>query len=72
VEVLWDFEKNAAKKELRKLNGEVHYVVNNITLKNTVNTVDIKKKIKKSSLNVQLILSRYYCKLDGHTIRTDG
>lgn len=46
-EVLWDFEKNAAKRAVESLTG-VHYVVNNIALKNTVNAVDIKEKIKKA------------------------
>jgi len=64
-EVMWDFEKNAAKKAVENLPG-VKYVVNNITLKNTVDAQDIKDKIKKAFERSADIDSK------GITVQTEG
>ncbi|MBE0391905.1 osmotically-inducible protein OsmY [Flavobacterium sp. 7E] len=71
-EVLWDFEKNAAKRAVETLTG-VHYVVNNIALKNTVDAVDIKEKIKKAfERSADIDAKDIIVKADGHTIKLTG
>ncbi|MEM5565063.1 BON domain-containing protein [Psychroserpens sp. AS72] len=64
-EVMWDFEKNASKKAVENLPG-VKYVLNNITLKNTVEAQDIKDKIKKAFERSADIDSK------GITVQTEG
>ncbi|WP_026707165.1 BON domain-containing protein [Flavobacterium frigidarium] len=71
-EVDWDFEKNAAKKAIENLTG-VRYVMNNIVLKNTVNPIDIKEKIKKAfERSADIDAGNITVKADGHTIKLTG
>lgn len=71
-EVEWDFEKNAAKKAIENLTG-VRYVMNNIVLKNTVNPIDIKEKIKKAfERSADIDAGNITVKADGHTIKLTG
>ncbi|MEZ7505562.1 BON domain-containing protein [Flavobacterium sp. Arc2] len=71
-EVMWEFEKNAAKKAVEKL-PSVKYVVNNITLKNTVNADDIKEKIKKAfERSADINAKDITVKADGHTVKLTG
>ncbi|QRM90820.1 BON domain-containing protein [Lacinutrix sp. WUR7] len=71
-EVMWDFEKTAAKKAVENLQG-VKYVVNNIALKNPVRAQDIKEKIKKAFERSADIDSKgITVKADGHNIKLTG
>ncbi|RED43658.1 osmotically-inducible protein OsmY [Winogradskyella eximia] len=71
-EVMWAFEKNAAKKAVEDLPG-VKYVVNNITLKNVVDSGDIKDKIKKAFERSADIDSKGINVLtEGHTVKLTG
>ncbi|TYB79499.1 BON domain-containing protein [Bizionia myxarmorum] len=71
-EVMWEFEKNAAKKAVENLQS-VKYVVNNITLKNTVDASNIKEKIKKAFERSADIDSKdITVKTDGHTMKLTG
>jgi len=71
-EVMWAFEKNAAKKAVEDLPG-VKYVVNNITLKNVVDSSDIKNKIKKAFERSADIDSKGINVLtEGHTVKLTG
>ena len=65
-EVMWAFEKNAAKPGVK-------YVVNNITLKNVVDSGDIKDKIKKAFERSADIDSKGINVLtEGHTVKLTG
>lgn len=71
-EVMWAFEKNAAKKAVEDLPG-VKYVVNNITLKNVVDSSDIKDKIKKAFERSADIDSKGINVItEGHTVKLTG
>jgi len=71
-EVMWAFEKNAAKKAVEDLPG-VKYVVNNITLKNVVDSSDIKNKIKKAFERSADIDSKGINVItEGHTVKLTG
>jgi osmotically-inducible protein OsmY len=71
-EVMWAFEKNAAKKAVQNLTS-VKYVVNNITLKNTVDASDIKNKIKKAfERSADIDAKNITVKADGHTVKLTG
>ncbi|WP_340155093.1 BON domain-containing protein [uncultured Winogradskyella sp.] len=71
-EVKWDFEKNAAKKSVENLQG-VKYVVNNISLKNLVDTGDIKTKIRKAFERSADIDSKgINVTAEGHTVKLTG
>jgi osmotically-inducible protein OsmY len=71
-EVMWDFEKNAAKKAVENL-PSVKYVVNNITLKNTVRAEDIKNKIKKAFERSADIDSKGITVItEGHNVKLTG
>ena len=68
----WDFEKNAAKKSVENLQG-VKYVVNNISLKNLVDTGDIKTKIRKAFERSADIDSKgINVTAEGHTVKLTG
>ena len=71
-EVMWDFEKNAAKKAIENL-PSVKYVVNNITLKNTVEAEDIKNKIKKAfERSADIDSKSITVKTEGHNVKLTG
>ncbi|WP_055443448.1 BON domain-containing protein [Lacinutrix himadriensis] len=71
-EVMWDFEKTAAKKAVENLQS-VKYVVNNIALKNPVRAEDIKNKIKKAFERSADIDSKgITVKAEGHNIKLIG
>jgi len=71
-EVMWAFEKNAAKKAVETL-PSVKYVVDNITLKNTVNAGDIKTKIKKAfERSADIDAKGITVTAEGHTIKLTG
>ncbi|KGL64304.1 BON domain-containing protein [Polaribacter sp. Hel1_85] len=71
-EVMWAFEKNAAKKAVENLTS-VKYVVNNITLKNKVDAGDIKAKIKKAfERSADIDAKNITVKADGHTVKLTG
>lgn len=71
-EVMWAFEKNAAKKAVENLTS-VKYVVDNITLRNTVDTGDIKTKIKKAfERSADIDAKNISVKSDGHTVKLTG
>ncbi|MGO3719873.1 MAG: BON domain-containing protein [Mesonia hippocampi] len=71
-EVLWDFEKNAAKKAVQNLLG-VKYVVNNISIKQKVDTVDIKSKITKAfERAADIDAKNISVKADGHKVTLTG
>jgi osmotically-inducible protein OsmY len=71
-EVMWDFEKTAAKKAVENLQS-VKYVVNNIALKNPVRAEDIKDKIKKAFERSADIDSKgISVKAEGHNIKLTG
>ncbi|WP_213521964.1 BON domain-containing protein [Nonlabens sp.] len=71
-EVMWEFEKNAAKKAIENLTG-VRYVINNITLKNTVDAADIKNKIKKAfERSAEVDAKNISVQADGHRIKLTG
>jgi len=71
-EVQWAFEKDAAKRAVENLLG-VKYVANNITLKQTIKSGDIKEKIKKSferladvdAKNIDVTVNNHTVKLKG-------
>jgi len=71
-EVMWDFEKNAAKKAVENL-PSVKYVVNNITLKNIVDAGDIKTKIKKAfERSADIDAKEINVDTDGHSVTLTG
>jgi len=71
-ELMWDFEKNAAKKAVENL-PSVKYVVNNIALKNTVDAGDIKNKIKKAfERSADIDAKDITVIADGHTVTLTG
>ncbi|SDS24353.1 Osmotically-inducible protein OsmY, contains BON domain [Polaribacter sp. KT25b] len=71
-EVMWAFQKNAAKKAVQNLTS-VKYVVNNITLKNNIDTSDIKDKIKKAfERSADIDAKDITVKADGHTVKLTG
>ncbi|WP_179320092.1 BON domain-containing protein [Winogradskyella helgolandensis] len=71
-EVMWAFEQNAAKKAVENLSG-VKYVVNNITLKNSVDASNIEAKIKKAFERSADIDSKgITVKTEGHTVTLSG
>ncbi|AUC75402.1 BON domain-containing protein [Olleya sp. Bg11-27] len=71
-DVMWDFEKNAAKKAVENLQS-VKYVVNNIALKNTVRAEDIKDKIKKAfERSADIDAKDITVKAEGHNIKLTG
>lgn len=71
-EVMWAFEKNAAKKAVQNLTG-VKYVVNNVTLKNTIDASDIKDKIKKAfERSADIDAKEITVKTEGHTVKLTG
>lgn len=71
-EVMWDFEKSAAKKAVENL-PSVKYVVNDITLKNPVDSSDIKAKITKAfERSADIDAKGITVKTDGHTVKLTG
>ena len=71
-EVMWEFEKTAAKKAVENLTG-VKYVINNITIKQNVDAVDIKNKITKAfERAADIDAKNITVKADGHTVRLTG
>ncbi len=71
-EVMWDYEKNEAKSSVENL-PSVKYVVNNITIKNTVDADDIMSKIKKAfERSADIDAKGISVKTDGHTVRLTG
>ncbi|PKG49777.1 MULTISPECIES: BON domain-containing protein [Olleya] len=71
-DVMWDFEKNAAKKAVENLQS-VKYVVNNIALKNAVRAEDIKDKIKKAfERSADIDAKDITVKAEGHNIKLTG
>ncbi|WP_111707675.1 BON domain-containing protein [Lutibacter citreus] len=70
--VMWDFEKNAATKAVENL-PSVKFVVNNITLKNTINVNDIKDKIKKAfERSADIDAKNIEVKADAHNVKLTG
>ena len=71
-EVMWEFEKTAAKKAVENLLG-VKYVVNNITIKQKVDAVDIKSKIAKAfERAADIDAKNVKVNVDGHTVKLSG
>ena len=71
-EVKWDYQRNAAKKAVENLLG-VKYVSNNITLKQKVETTDIKNKIKKAfERAADVDAKKVSVEVDGHTVTLRG
>ncbi len=71
-EVKWAFERNAAQKAVEKL-PSIKHVVNNITIKNTVDAGDIKSKIQKAfERSADIDAKGITVKADGHTVKLTG
>ena len=71
-DVMWDFEKTAAKKAVENLQS-VKYVVNNIALKNAVRAEYIKNKIKKAfERSADIDAKDITVKAEGHNIKLTG
>jgi len=70
--VEWAYQKDAAKRAVNDLLG-VRYVVNNITLKQTVNPGNIKDKIKKSFERLaDMDAKNINVLVDDHTVKLRG
>ncbi len=71
-ELMWDYQKDAAKKAVQNLVG-VKYVANNITLKQMVKPVDIKNKISKAfERSADIDAKNVKVAVDGHTVKLRG
>jgi len=71
-EVMWAFQKDAAKKAVQNLLG-VKYVTNNITLKQAVKPVDIKNRIAKAfERSADIDAKNVTVAVDGHTVKLRG
>ena len=71
-EVMWDFEKHAAKKAVENLQG-VKYVVDNILLKNLVDAKDIENKIKKAfERSADIDSKSITVSAEGHNVKLTG
>jgi len=71
-EVSWEFERNAAKRAVQNLTG-VKYVVNNMTLKQKIDAVNIKEKITKAfERSADLDAKNIEVSAKGHTVKLTG
>ncbi|MBJ2175673.1 BON domain-containing protein [Aureibaculum sp. A20] len=71
-EVVWDFEKNSAKNAIKNIPG-VKYVVNNITLKNNIDAINIKEKIKKAfERSADIDSKSITVNTEGHNVKLTG
>lgn len=71
-EVMWEYQRNAAKKAVEDLLG-VKYVSNNITIKQEVKIGDIKTKISKAFERAADIEAKNIrVEVDGHTVTLKG
>ncbi|QCX38565.1 BON domain-containing protein [Aureibaculum algae] len=71
-EVVWDFEKNSAKNAVKNIPG-VKYVVNNITLKNNIDAINIKEKIKKAfERSADIDSKSITVSAEGHNVKLTG
>ena len=71
-EVKWSYQKNAAKRAVENLLG-VKGVINNISLKQTVQPFEIKKRITKAfERSAELEAKNIKVEVDGHTVKLSG
>jgi len=71
-ELMWDFQKNAARKAVENLLG-VKYVMDTITLKHPVNPVDIKNRITKAfERSADIDAKNIIVDVDGHIVKLRG
>jgi len=71
-EVMWDYEKQAAKKAVEKLVG-VKFVSNNIAIKQPVKPIDIKNRITKAfERSADIDAKNVMVTVDGHTVKLKG
>lgn len=71
-EVMWDYQKQAAKKAIEDLIG-VKFVSNNITIKQPVKPTDIKDRITKAfQRSADIDAKNVIVAVDGHTVKLRG
>lgn len=71
-DVMWDYQKQAAKKSVEKLIG-VKFVSNNITIKQPVKPKDIKDRITKAfHRSASIDAENVTVAVDGHTVKLRG
>jgi len=71
-EVKWSYQKNAAKRAVENLLG-VKGVINNISLKQTVEPFEIKNRITKAfERSAELEAKNIKVQVDGHTVKLSG
>jgi len=71
-EVMWEYQKVAAKKAVQDLTG-VKYVGNNVTLKQSVKPVDIKNRITKAfERSADIDANNVKVEVEGHTVILRG
>lgn len=70
--VMWDYQKQAAKKAIENLVG-VKFVSNNIAIKQAVHAKDIKERITKAfQRSADIDAKNVTVVVDGHTVKLKG